>query len=64
MDFKQNPYESWKFTKAATFKSFLLLGHKINFSVDSAFSVFNIFMRHTLTNDFWGYTKISIARSL
>ena len=52
------------FTKAATFKSFLHLGHKINFSVDSAFSVFNILMRHTLTDDFWGYTKISIARSL
>ena len=39
-------------TKAATFKSYK---NTINFFCDSAFAI--IFMRQTLTDNFWGVTQ-------
>ena len=45
-------------TKAATFKSFLHLSYKNKQLVFFVTVLFNIFMRQTLTNDFWGLHKI------
>ena len=47
-------------TKGATFKSFLHLSYKThNYSFVTVF--FNIFMRQTLTDDFWGLHKNKIC---
>ena len=43
-------------TKAATFKNFLHLSHKNTQLLFFVTMLFNIFMRQTLTDDFWGYT--------
>ena len=44
-------------TKAATFKSFLHLSYKNTQLLFFVIVVFNIFMRQTLTDDFWGLHK-------
>ena len=44
-------------TKAATFKSFLHLTYKNTKLLYFVTVVLNIFMRQTLTNDFWGLHK-------
>ena len=43
--------------KAATFKSFLLLGYKNTQSLFFVTVFFNIFTRQTLTDDFRGFTQ-------
>ena len=43
-------------TKAATFKSFLHLNYR-NTHYFFVTVQFNIFMRQTLTDDFWGFHK-------
>ena len=58
MDLKQNHYEVGNVTKADTFKSFLHLSNKNTKLLYFVTVLFNIFMRQTLTDDFWGYTKI------
>ena len=45
-------------TKAATFKSFLHLSYKITQLLFFVTVLFNIYMKQTLTNDFWGLHKI------
>ena len=45
-------------TKAATFKSFLHLSYKNTQLLFFVTVLFNIFMRQTLTKDFWGLHKI------
>ena len=44
-------------TKAATFKSFLHLSCKNTQLLFLVTARFNVFMRQTLTNDFWGLHK-------
>ena len=44
-------------TKAATFKSFLHLSYKNRKLLYFVTVLFNIFMRQTLTEDFWGLHK-------
>ena len=44
-------------TKAATFKSFLYLSYKNTKLLYFVTVLFNIFMRQTLTDDFWGLHK-------
>ena len=44
-------------TKAATFKSFLRLSYKKVKLLYFVIEVFSIFMRQTLTDDFWGLHK-------
>ena len=44
-------------TDAATFKSFLYLSYKNAQLLFPVTALFNIFMRQTLTNDFWGLHK-------
>ena len=44
-------------TKAATFKSFLRLIYKKAKLLYFVIVVFSIFMRQTLTDDFWGLHK-------
>ena len=44
-------------TKAATFKSFLRLSYKKVKLLYFVIVVFSIFMRQTLTDDFWGLHK-------
>ena len=65
MVFKKTVMEVGNITKAATFKSFLrslkLLKHTITFLVTV---FFDIFIRQSLTDDFWCYTNIWIARFL
>ena len=41
-------------TEAATFKSFLHLNYKKHTITFFVTGLFNIFMRQTLTDDFWG----------
>ena len=57
MDFKQNHYRSWKYAKAAIFKRFLHLSYKNTQLLFLWIVLFNIFMRQTLTDDFWGLHK-------
>ena len=57
MDFKQNHYGSWKYYKSYTFKSFLHLSDKNTQSLFFMTGFFNIFMRKTLTYNFWGLHK-------
>ena len=45
-------------TKAANFKSFLHLGYKNTQLLFLWTVLFNSFMRQTLADDFWGYTKL------
>ena len=44
-------------TKAATFKIFIHLSYKKHTVTFFVTVFFNIFMRQTLTNDFWGFYK-------
>ena len=44
-------------TKAATFKSFLRLSYKNTQLLFFVTVLFNIFMRQTLSDDFWGLRK-------
>ena len=44
-------------TKAATFKGFLNLGYKSTQLLFFGTVLFNIFMRQTLNNNFWGLHK-------
>ena len=44
-------------TKASTFKSFNHLNYKNTQLLFFATGLFNIFMRQTLTDDFWGLHK-------
>ena len=44
-------------TEAATFKSFLHLSYKNTKLLCFVTVLFNIFMRQTLTDDFWGLHK-------
>ena len=44
-------------TKAATFKSLLHLSYKIHTITLFTTVLFNIFIKQTLTNDFWGLHK-------
>ena len=44
-------------TKAATFKSFFHLSYKNTQLLFSVAVLFNVFMRQTLTNAFWGLNK-------
>ena len=60
MDFKQNHnciMEVGNITKAATSESFLHLSYKIIQLLFFVTVLFNIFMRQTLTDDFWGLDK-------
>ena len=43
--------------KAATFKSFLHLSYKNTKLLYFVTALFNVFMRQTLTDDFWGLHK-------
>ena len=43
--------------KAATFKSFLHLSYKNTKLLYFVTALFNVFMRQTLTDDFWGLQK-------
>ena len=45
-------------TKAAAFKSFLHLSYKNTQILFFVTVLFNFFVRQTLTNDFWAFTKI------
>ena len=51
-------------SKAATFKVLFSKVIKKNTVTIFVAVLFNIFMRQTLTDDFWHYTKIGIARFL
>ena len=55
MDFKQNCYGSWKYYKAATFKSFLHLSYKNTQLLFWCFLIFS-WDKH-LTDDFWSLHK-------
>ena len=57
MDFKQNNYEVGNITNAATFKSFLHLSYEGTWLLSLWAVLLNIFMRPTLTIDFWGLHK-------
>ena len=56
MDFKQTIIELGNIAKAATFKSFLHLSYE-NTHYFFVTVLFNIFMRQTLTDDFWEIHK-------
>ena len=51
-------------TKTATFKSFLHLIYENSQLLFCVTVLFNIFMRQTLINDFWGLHKLRIVRFL
>ena len=60
MDFKHNHnyiMEVGNITVAATFEVSLNLSYKITQLLFFVTLLFNIFMRQTLTNDFWGLHK-------
>ena len=57
IDFKQNNYEVGNITNAATFKSFLHLSYEGTWLLSLWIVLLNIFMRPTLTIDFWGLHK-------
>ena len=58
IDLKKTIMEVGNITKTATFKSFLHVSYKNTQLLFFVTVLFNIFMRQTLTKDFWGLHKI------